>query len=96
MNRGEASWSGLVKNMEYLGLDDNPKRIVGKWWRKWVKVSAGRPAEANPMISKAYQGASDDESVADDGAEADEEDEGDVSPRQDPEDDKVANLLDRL
>lgn len=84
--------------MEYLGLDDNPKRIVGRWWRKWVKVAAGRPAEANPMLDKAYQGASDDEDSGgvDDGADADEEDEGDVSPQQDPEDDRVAGLLNRL
>lgn len=47
MNRGLVEWQGVVKNVHYLGLDDNIKRVMGKWWRKWVKTDVGR-ASARP------------------------------------------------
>lgn len=40
--RGEVTWQGVVKNTEYLGFDNAIKRILGSWFRRWVKVSAGR------------------------------------------------------
>jgi hypothetical protein len=34
-----------VKNIEYLALDDSIKRVIGKWWRTWVKTDVGRKSE---------------------------------------------------
>jgi len=34
-----------VKNIEYLALDDSIKRVIGKWWRTWVKTDVGRRSE---------------------------------------------------
>lgn len=42
MSKGTVSWQGIVKNIEFLGLDDSIKRVMGVWWRRWVKVAAGR------------------------------------------------------
>lgn len=49
MSTGDISWQGVVKNIEYLGLDNNVKRVLGSWWRRWVKVAAGRSANAPPQ-----------------------------------------------
>jgi hypothetical protein len=38
LSRGHVSWQGLVHDIDYLDLDDPIKRIVGRWWRKWVKT----------------------------------------------------------
>jgi hypothetical protein len=42
LSSGHVSWQGMVKNIEYLGLDDSIKKVVGIWWRRWVKVESGR------------------------------------------------------
>lgn len=36
------TWQGIVKNIEYLSMDDSIKRVMGKWWRTWVKTDVGR------------------------------------------------------
>jgi hypothetical protein len=40
LSRGQVSWQGLVRSIDYLDLDVPIKRIVGKWWRKWVKTES--------------------------------------------------------
>ncbi|KAJ9125828.1 hypothetical protein QFC24_002612 [Naganishia onofrii] len=40
--RGHVSWQGLIKNIEYLELDNRIRRVLGSWWRRWVKVTPGR------------------------------------------------------
>ena len=40
LSRGIVEWQGVVKNIHYLGMDDNVKRVMGKWWRRWVKTEA--------------------------------------------------------
>ena len=40
--QGKISWQGVVKNTEYLGLDNAIKRILGSWFRRWVKVADAR------------------------------------------------------
>ena len=40
--KGEVTWQGVIKNTEYLGFDNTIKRILGSWFRRWVKVSTGR------------------------------------------------------
>lgn len=42
LNTGLCTWQGLVRNIEYLGMDDSIKRVMGKWWRRWVKTDVGR------------------------------------------------------
>ncbi|KAG8911377.1 hypothetical protein FRC01_005748 [Tulasnella sp. 417] len=62
LREGQVSWEGLVRNVEYLGLRDDVKRYLGKWWKNW------RDAEAR----RARGGAS----AAEDDEEDDEEDDG--------------------
>jgi hypothetical protein len=45
LSQGLATWQGVVKNIEYLALDDSIKRVIGKWWRTWVKTDVGRKSE---------------------------------------------------
>lgn len=45
LSRGLVTWQGVVKNIEYLALDDAIKRVMGKWWRRWVKIDVGRERE---------------------------------------------------
>lgn len=43
-----------MKNIEYLALDDSIKRVIGKWWRTWVKTDVGRKSESinkRPSVS---------------------------------------------
>lgn len=42
LSRSMVTWQGIVKNIEYLSLDDSIKRVMGKWWRTWVKTDVGR------------------------------------------------------
>lgn len=42
LNTGLCNWQGLVRNIEYLGMDDSIKRVIGKWWRRWIKTDVGR------------------------------------------------------
>ncbi|KAK4690041.1 hypothetical protein P7C73_g42, partial [Tremellales sp. Uapishka_1] len=88
LSRGLVTWQGVVKNVDYLGLDDGIKRVIGKWWRRWVKVAVGRQGETNLVagggeVSKgmgvAYDTAtSSDEEESVGGEEADEEDGMDI------------------
>ena len=59
LSRGLVSWKGLVHNIDYLDLDDPIKRIVGRWWRKWVK--------AEVQGSRGVAQADEDEDEEDDG-----------------------------
>jgi hypothetical protein len=47
LSQGLATWQGVVKNIEYLALDDSIKRVIGKWWRTWVKTDVGRRSESS-------------------------------------------------
>lgn len=38
LNSGTINWRGMVANIEYLGLDDRTKRVVGRWWRRWARA----------------------------------------------------------
>ena len=68
-----------MHNIDYLDLDDSIKRIVGKWWRKWIKTES----QASSLVSGNGMQADDDEDDEDEldeggsekGMEADVEDE---------------------
>ncbi|KAJ9121647.1 hypothetical protein QFC22_002267 [Naganishia vaughanmartiniae] len=83
--RGHVSWQGLIKNIEYLELDNRIKRVLGSWWRRWVKVTPGRrtsaagvaAATASQQRRKRSMNAAYSEAISDD------EEEGDL-PFEDP------------
>jgi hypothetical protein len=61
--KGEVTWQGVIKNTEYLGFDNTIKRILGSWFRRWVKVSTGRtdsepgrrhPAATTTAVNRRY------------------------------------------
>ena len=35
LREGQVSWEGLVRNVEYLGLREDVKRYLGRWWKNW-------------------------------------------------------------
>lgn len=35
LRSGSVTWEGLVRNVEYLGLREDVKRYLGKWWKNW-------------------------------------------------------------
>ena len=47
------TWQGIVKNIEYLGLDDGVKKVMGKWWRRWIKTERGREGRGGPRRASA-------------------------------------------
>jgi hypothetical protein len=49
--RNHVTWQGLIKNIEYLGLDNRIKRVLGSWWRRWVKVAPGRRESASGVAA---------------------------------------------
>ena len=49
--RNHVKWQGLIKNIEYLGLDNRIKRVLGSWWRRWVKVAPGRRESASGVAA---------------------------------------------
>lgn len=96
LSRGSVTWQGIVKNIEYLSLDDSIKRVMGKWWRTWVKTDVGRgqyASDGGGAARKVARAPSSDgdvdesESEADDGMQVDAK--GD-------DDEGVSNLLKNL
>ncbi|WWC90359.1 uncharacterized protein L201_005292 [Kwoniella dendrophila CBS 6074] len=42
LSKGLVTWQGIIRNIEYLSLDNEIKLLAGKWWKRWVK-----PTESN-------------------------------------------------
>ena len=74
LSSGQVSWQGLVHNIDYLDLDAPIKRIVGKWWRKWVKVErqSTRTSQSGGNLTSAWF-EDDDDAVVDDKSLDDDE-----------------------
>lgn len=36
LRTGTVTWEGCVRNVEYLGLREEIKRFLGRWWRVWI------------------------------------------------------------
>jgi hypothetical protein len=83
LSGGHVSWQGIVKNIEYLELDDSIKKVIGIWWRRWVKVEAGRRESADgttvPIanVGLRRRRESKDENMSDDGIDEKNAVEGD-------------------
>lgn len=83
LNRGLVTWQGVVKNIEYLALDDSVKRVMGKWWRRWVKTDVGRQrtAAAAAAVATATSGpaAADAPAISRLGDDEDDDDEDEMN-----------------
>lgn len=57
LSKSMVTWQGIVKNIEYLSLDDSIKRVMGKWWRTWVKTDVGRQShsQSQPQADSQHQ-----------------------------------------
>ncbi|KAB5596245.1 D-arabinitol 2-dehydrogenase [Ceratobasidium theobromae] len=42
LRTGAVTWEGCVRNVEYLGLRDEIKRFLGRWWRLWIAGGGNR------------------------------------------------------
>ena len=102
LSRGLVSWQGLVRNVDYLDMDDAIKRAVGKWWRRWVRPATGRSTGAGrgePGERAWYAGSpGSDSAIADSGDEADGEEvmeveRGHVDGERDEVEEGVAGLM---
>ena len=39
-------WDGLARNVEYLGMPEELKRFLGRWYRRWLQsVQPGNTKE---------------------------------------------------
>ncbi|ADV23651.1 hypothetical protein I305_01638 [Cryptococcus gattii E566] len=73
LSRGFATWQGVIRNIEYLGLDSEIKLLAGKWWKRWVKpVEADERTNGVQSVSGSMKGKG---TVT--GAEFDDDDEED-------------------
>ncbi|KAG8979197.1 hypothetical protein FRB90_008197 [Tulasnella sp. 427] len=62
LREGQVSWEGLVRNVEYLGLREDVKRYLGRWWKNWRDAEARR--------ARGTGGAAEDEDEEDEEKEA--------------------------
>jgi hypothetical protein len=37
LQRQVIRWDGLARNVEYLGMPDDLKRFLGRWYRSWLQ-----------------------------------------------------------
>ncbi|WVQ79763.1 hypothetical protein IAT38_001863 [Cryptococcus sp. DSM 104549] len=51
LSKGLVTWQGVIRNIEYLGLDHEIKYLAGKWWKRWVK-----PADPGERAAPASNG----------------------------------------
>lgn len=102
LSRGLITWQGIVKNIEYLSMDDSIKRVMGKWWRTWVKTDVGRARAQEEAERTKRETSVSASSEGGDGDVSDVEDEGmqvDGGGRESvaaEEEDGVSDLLKRL
>lgn len=87
LSKGLVEWQGVVKNVHYLGMDDNVKRVLGKWWRRWIKTDEGRQRSGMAGGQSAKErwplsDTEDEEGLSDDDDDDDDEDLRDEGTRQ--------------
>lgn len=76
LSRGLVTWQGVIRNIEYLGLDNEIKLLAGKWWKRWVK-----PVEADERTNdvQSVSGSKKGKGTATDVEFDDDDDEEEVS-----------------
>ena len=40
LQRHVIRWDGLARNVEYLGMPEELKRFLGRWYRRWLQSAA--------------------------------------------------------
>ena len=40
LQRHVIRWDGLARNVEYLGMPEDLKRFLGRWYRRWLQSAA--------------------------------------------------------
>ena len=45
LQRRVIRWDGLARNVEYLGMPEEIKRFLGRWYRRWLQHAAHHPQE---------------------------------------------------
>ena len=40
LQRRVIHWDGLARNVEYLGMPEEIKRFLGRWYRRWLQYAA--------------------------------------------------------
>ena len=40
LQRRVIRWDGLARNVEYLGMPEEIKRFLGRWYRRWLQHAA--------------------------------------------------------
>lgn len=40
LQRRVIRWDGLARNVEYLGMPEEIKRFLGRWYRRWLQYAA--------------------------------------------------------
>ncbi|WVQ72677.1 hypothetical protein IAR50_002237 [Cryptococcus sp. DSM 104548] len=111
LTKGTVTWQGIIRNIEYLGLDPEIKHLAGKWWKRWVKPvesadrSLGAPSLRAGMQARGRAGgmAVDDEDEDEEGergnssgVEGDDEDYEQVDAEEDGFADHVSSRLSLL
>jgi len=43
LRRRAIRWEGLARNVEYLGMGEEIKRFLGRWYAKWIQTARARP-----------------------------------------------------
>ncbi|WVQ95266.1 hypothetical protein IAU59_002361 [Kwoniella sp. CBS 9459] len=54
LSKGLVTWQGVIRNIEYLALDNEIKLLAGKWWKRWVKPT--EPTERRKTGSASVNG----------------------------------------
>lgn len=44
LQRHVIRWDGLARNVEYLGMPEELKRFLGRWYRRWLQQPAQQQA----------------------------------------------------
>ncbi len=69
LQRHAIRWDGLARNVEYLGMPEELKRFLGRWYRRWLQSAAA--AQQQQQQQQQQMG----------GRSTREEDEADDTPR---------------
>ncbi|WWD02017.1 hypothetical protein V865_000055 [Kwoniella europaea PYCC6329] len=50
LSKGLVTWQGVIRNIEYLSLDNEIKLLAGKWWKRWVKPTEPTERRKAPSV----------------------------------------------
>ena len=45
LQRRAIRWDGLARNVEYLGMPEELKRFLGRWYRRWLQSVQSRAGD---------------------------------------------------